>query len=168
MKYYRYAAYGSNLHPQRLQRRVSSAKLLGTGFLPGYQLKFHKRSSIDGSGKCNILEGGPGVYVAIYEITEAERAILDECEGVGVGYDRHEIHLGEPGVCSTYVALSSAIDESLTPIHWYKEYVLRGACYHRFPSEYIASIERQGAIADPDRDRAALEWKLIRELKDGS
>lgn len=108
------------------------------------------------------------MYVAVYEITEAERAILDECEGVGVGYSRQDIHLEEFGVCSTYVALASAIDESLTPIDWYKEYVLRGACYHRFPNEYITSIERQGTIVDPDANRAALEWQLIRELKDST
>jgi hypothetical protein len=164
LSFYQYAAYGSNLHPQRLQRRVPSAKLLGTEFLPGHRLTFHKRSSIDGSGKCSIFEGGSGVYVAIYEIAEAERALLDACEGVGVGYNRHDVCLHEFGACSTYVARLSAIDESLRPTDWYKEYVLRGARYHRFPNAYVEDIERQVVIADSDDNRAAAEWALVQQL----
>jgi len=49
-----YFAYGSNLHPLRLQARLSSAQLIGTTILPGYALKFHKLGHCL-SGKCNIV-----------------------------------------------------------------------------------------------------------------
>lgn len=49
-------AYGSNLHPLRLRKRVSTANLIGIVEMQGYQLAFHKRST-DESGKC--LRGCP-------------------------------------------------------------------------------------------------------------
>lgn len=164
MSAYRYAAFGSNLHPTRLQIRVASARLIGTSLLGGHSLKFHKRSSKDGSGKCNIPGGESGVYVAVFEILESERAILDQCEGLGYGYDCYEIQLDDFGACSTYIAAASAIDDSLLPMDWYKEYVLRGAHFHGFPREYVARIERLPAVADHDQVRAAREWKLAKAL----
>ena len=164
LRSYRYAAYGSNLHPIRLQKRVPSATLIGTSLLLGYSLRFHKQSSIDGSGKCNILVGESGVYVAVFEIAESERSELDKWEGLGYGYDGHEVRLDEFGVCSTYIAAPSAIDDSLSPIDWYKEYVLRGARFHGFPNEYVVRLERLTTVTDSDEDRAAREWKLVQEL----
>ena len=81
----RYAAYGSNLHPLRLNNRISSAQLLATRFLPDWSLCFNKRSK-DQSAKCSILAGGDGVYFAIYEISHQDKLVLDTIEGVGTGY----------------------------------------------------------------------------------
>jgi len=108
------------------------------------------------------------VYVAVFEIAESERADLDQCEGLGYGYDNREIRLDEFGVCSTYIAASNAIDDSLCPIDWYKEYVLRGARFHGFPNEYVARIECQTTVMDSDEYRAAREWKLIQDLRIGT
>jgi len=161
---YQYIAYGSNLHPVRLQNRVPSATLIGTGMLPDYRLMFHKRGKNDGSGKCNIIAGGSGVHVAIFSMSETDRQKLDKYEGLGYGYDREKIQIDEYGECSTYIATANAIDDSLTPLDWYKEYVLRGARFHRFPNDYISTLESQPTIADFDHDRAQREWKQIEKL----
>lgn len=165
MSSYQYVAYGSNLHPGRLQKRVPSAALVGTGLLPGYRLTFHKRSDKDGSGKCNILVGGAGVYVAVYEIPNFDREILDTCEGLGTGYHNRDVQLDGFGECSTYVADSRVIDDSVQPMDWYKEYVLQGALYHGFPGDYLAQIECLAAVVDSDETRAALEWGAIKALE---
>lgn len=162
--FYQYAAYGSNLHPDRLRRRVSSASFIGTGLLPGYGLKFHKLSRNDGSGKCNIVAGGSGVHIAIFELAESDRARLDRCEGLGFGYDHHTVQVDSYGACATYIAADNAIDDSLAPLDWYKEYVLRGAQFHGFPLEYISALERQAAVMDPDHDRGQREWQSIEKL----
>lgn len=164
---YRYAAYGSNLHPGRLQKRVPSANLCGTGFLPNHELHFHKSGRRDGSGKCNILEGTGGVYVSVFEIAESERNILDNCEGLGFGYLHKLIRVDGLGLCSTYIADRSAIDNTLSPFDWYKEYVLRGARFNRFPAAYVATLEAVVAVEDPDRARSEREWKLVEELGAG-
>lgn len=165
MNSYRYAAYGSNLHPLRLQSRVDSAVLLGTGHLPDHSLKFHKRSSTDGSGKCNVSAGGPGVLVAVYELAERDRPVLDKIEGTGNGYDSHEIEIDGFGTCSMYIATADAIDEAVHPFDWYRAYVLHGAQYHGFAADYVARLEKQHIVQDTDSDRAAPEWAQIEKIR---
>ena len=75
-----YAAYGSNLHPQRLRERIRSATLRGTGFLREYTLRFHKRGQ-DNSAKCGFSDCGEGLHVAVYEMNAADRTVLD---GIGM------------------------------------------------------------------------------------
>lgn len=164
MNLYRYAAYGSNLHPGRLKLRVPSARLIGKSLVPDYSLKFHKISDKDGSAKCNIVVGGAGVYVAVFEIDEIERRTLDQIEGVGSGYEHLNLQLEGFGVCSTYVAASTCIDDSLCPMDWYKEYVVRGAQYNVFPSDYVSILEQIKAVPDTNAERARREWELVGAL----
>jgi AIG2-like family len=131
-------------------------------------LHFHKKSQKDGSGKCNIVVGGSGVYIAIFEISKSERKRLNRCEGLGHGYKQQEFRLGKFDICTTYVAVSESIDDSLAPIDWYKEYVIRGARFNEFPEEYVLNIERISAVPDSNMERASQEWDLIRKLRDGT
>ena len=63
-----YAAYGSNLHPGRLRKRVPSADLVGCAKIEGWSLNFNKRGK-DGSGKCSIgVSRNSFVYVAVYDM----------------------------------------------------------------------------------------------------
>jgi hypothetical protein len=78
-------AYGSNLHPVRLRKRVPSCRKLGTVRLEGYKLAFHKRSR-DGSGKGNALKTGDPRDVLLgvaYSIPVSEKGDLDDAEGLG-------------------------------------------------------------------------------------
>ena len=154
----RYAAYGSNLHPQRLNDRISSAQLITTGFLPNWSLHFHKRSD-DESGKGNILTGGDGVHFAIFEISAKDKLILDEIEGVG--YSEIVLCIPDIGDCVSYVAEESHIDNSLLPYEWYQELVLIGARFHGFPDEYLKRIESIQAFRDPDSGRRVERWKTV-------
>lgn len=166
MRKYRYAAYGSNLHPVRLQKRVSSARLLGAAHLDGYELKFHKVGWRDGSGKCNIVPSENRVHLAVFEILEAERSILDQLEGVGWGYNTVEIEIEKFGVCSTYIADPGSIDETVLPIDWYKEMVRLGCVAHGFPRPYARAVETVSAIEDADERRAREQWRIVEELRD--
>ena len=161
----RYVAYGSNLHPLRLTARTPSARLLGTACLPSHDLLFHKRS-IDRSGKCSIRAGTIGVYVAVYEISDADRRTLDRIEGVGRGYASVRISVEEYGDCMTYVASETHIDDTLHPYHWYKDLVLEGARLHAFPRDYVAAIEQRPSVIDPDGERSAVNVRLVRQMQD--
>lgn len=161
----RYAAYGSNLHPLRLQARVGMARRLGTSVLEDTALRFHKRGNIDGSGKCNFI-GHPGerLHLAVYELPEAAIAALDAAEGAGFGYEQSTIRVDGFGECMTYLAQSSHIDETLEPFTWYKALVLAGCRWHRFPGAYIEAIEATPAAVDPDQDRHARHLRLLEAL----
>ena len=80
----KYFAYGSNMFAARLRARVPSAKAIGTYTLPSHDLRFHKRSDMDGSGKCDAFETGDAadfVMGRLFTIDAAEEGKLDGHEG---------------------------------------------------------------------------------------
>ena len=163
----RYAAYGSNLHPLRLSERISSAKLIGTSFLPDWSLRFHKRS-LDKSGKCNIISGRSGIHIAIYDISIADKTSLDKIEGLGSGYVEISLAVPDIGECNSYAAEDSHIDNTLDPYDWYKELVLIGARAHNFPVEYIDKIDAVIARQDLDSRRSADRWTTVEKVRTGT
>jgi len=161
-----YAAYGSNLHPLRLAKRLGEVKHLGTGRMDDFALRFHKRGNIDGSGKCNFIEhAGSCVCLAIYRLPEKVIETLDALEGVGNGYEKTEILSEDYGRCLIYRAEASHIDDDLAPFTWYKDLVLEGCRYHQFPDEYIETVANVPAIADPEHDRTRRYAELVEALQ---
>lgn len=165
MSLYRYAAYGSNLHPIRLQKRIPSARLIGTSLLSRHELRFHKVSDNDGSGKCSVVPGGSGVYLAIFEIPESDRVILDAIEGLNSGYNEITFETEIFGRCSSYIADSSVIDETKCPFDWYKEMVLLGCLANNFPIAYVQQVESVSTTIDENGERASRAWQIVEELR---
>ena len=161
-----YAAYGSNLHPRRLRERIRSATLRGTGFLQKYTLQFHKRGQ-DRSAKCGFSDCGEGMHVAVFEIDDGDRKILDGIEGVGKGYDVDEISVPGLGKCFTYTAARSHIDELLHPFDWYREMVLLGCLAHAFPAAYRERIAAIPVIEDPNAVRRKKNWHTVELMRRG-
>ena len=143
----------------RLRKRVPSCKPLGIATLPGHALRFHKRS-MDKSGKCNAFASGNdnSVIGVIFSFDPAERAKLDEAEGVGRGYEHAMVTVinekGRRRKVLTYLATPEYIDDSLKPYGWYKDFVLAGGREHGLPPEYIAEyVQSVEAIEDPNKTR---------------
>ncbi len=166
MKTLRYAAYGSNLHPGRLVRRVSSARWLGSASVPDLELRFHKRGK-DGSGKCNVVAGDNEVHVAVYEFEAAEKPLLDDIEGLGRGYDAASLQVAGFGTCFTYTASDTHINEALDPFGWYKQLVLLGCAFNGFPRGYVEQIRAVRHVIDPQPGRREEHLRLADELANG-
>ena len=160
----RYAAYGSNLHPVRLTRRVPSAKLIKTARVPGFDLRFHKKS-FDGSAKCNIVEAASEIYVAVFEILREEKPLLDRVEGLGAGYDELQIAVPDVGDCWTYTAAESHIEPTLTPYTWYKAMVLLGCEFNAFPDRYTQTVREVADQRDPDEQRHKENSLLVEVMR---
>ena len=162
-----YFAYGSNLCLKRLRKRVPGVHLLGRAHLPGYRLAWHKRSNVDGSGKCSIAvseEDSDVVYGALFHVPAHEWAGLDRAEGVGNGYDRVRLEVRtDAGArpCFTYIAQPSHIDESLEPVSWYRDLVVAGAEALKLPEAYVEALRSVPATEDPDRARDVRERTAI-------
>lgn len=156
-----YAAYGSNLHPVRLQDRLPTAELVGVAELAGFELCFNKRSNVDGSGKCNIQPAESATHVAVYELEAGDQRRLDAIEGVGNGYRVELVRLDGFGDCFVYVAESAHVDDDLMPFSWYKKLVLAGCRYHAFPAGYHERIARWRCRPDPDRRRHSAGMALV-------
>ncbi len=152
-----YLAYGSNLHPERMLRRVPSARHLGTAYLEGWSLCFNKLGK-DGSAKCNIMPcpgEDNGVYAALYELSKSEKIQLDKAEN---GYRICHITAklgGRSYKTFTYVAEVQHIDHSCVPYDWYRDLVLMGAWFNEFPDSYIAHIESFDVAQDRNLERYA-------------
>ena len=160
MSLLRYLAYGSNLHPERLRRRVPSAELQDRVCLPGWRLTFHKRG-YDGSGKGHMVATGLAtdqVWCAVYTFPARERGPLDEAER---GYGITDLTLPDGSQAFTYLALPERIDTAAVPYDWYRDLIVAGARFLDLPGAYISAIESHGAIPDPDAARDADNRRLL-------
>jgi gamma-glutamylcyclotransferase len=168
-----YLAFGSNLHPGRLGERVASALEIGSLPLSGFRLAFHKHGQ-DSSGKCNLVFTGHEqdvVHAALFRMQASDKLVLDRIEGKGRGYSEKQLAVSHDGVshqCFTYTAQPDYIDDGLSPFSWYRELVLLGGEYHRFPENYLEAIRQLKAIDDPDPERRKEHDLLINSLRDAN
>jgi gamma-glutamylcyclotransferase len=165
-----YLAYGSNLHPVRLIKRVPSATVIDIVEIKNSRIVFHKKG-IDDSGKCMLVKDAAreeAVHGVLYAINENEQALLDRAEGCGNGYLRSPVKcLVEEmeHLAFTYVAEAHAIDPALKPYHWYKALVLAGARHHKFPEAYISRLDLVESIQDSNIERRATNEQLLSECE---
>lgn len=138
-----YFAYGSNMLTSRLRERCPSAQPIGMATLPGYALKWHKRSKKDGSGKCDVVKDAAATVCGVlFEIDCSEKPVLDRAEGLGNGYEQADFTVlrdTQPITARAYVATD--IDDSLKPLKWYRDFVVDGAVEHGLPEAYIAALK---------------------------
>ena len=162
-----YFAYGSNLYSPRLRWRVPSCELISTATLAGHRLAFHKLST-DKSTKCDAYaDQGHSVIGVVYRIAEEELASLRKAEGLGHGYDEHEIAVtiptGETLTVLTYLAARTHIVGGLAPYSWYWDFVMMGCREQELPTSYIdAYITAVAAVKDPDSEREARARSEVR------
>ena len=164
-----YLAYGSNLHPARLEARLGPVQCLGKVALPGWRLCFDKRGS-DGSTKAN-LRAAPAsqhqAWGAVFELDRSQYITLDRFEGVGRGYETFWLDLvldrrEQPAL--TYLSPSHWRATDSKPYDWYRDLVLAGARYHDFPEAYCAAVAAVPVVSDPDRKRAARQKALLGKI----
>lgn len=103
-----YFAYGSNLNVSRLLSRCPDAVIVGKAELKNYRLCFMTNNS--GKVVANIFEVGEKsketVAGVVYELTKADKAILDTYEGYPYVYDRVPVKVDMKGrevTCFTYL-----------------------------------------------------------------
>src|SRR4051812_35354786 len=83
-----YAAYGSNMDPAQMLRRCSSSPHTGTGWIPGWRLTFGAEEYGWDGALATLApseDDAPGVFVALYDLTEADERSLDAWEGADHG-----------------------------------------------------------------------------------
>ena len=143
-----YFAYGSNLNPLQMAARCPGHSVVGRASLPGYELRFRGYGR-DWAGAVGTIEPAPGgiVWGALFELTPAHYATLDEYEGYdGPGaasnlYDRVEIEVvredGTRVQALTYVI--RPLEEGL-PSRAYRDAIVAGLRHHGLPAEYADAL----------------------------
>jgi gamma-glutamylcyclotransferase (GGCT)/AIG2-like uncharacterized protein YtfP len=82
-----YAAYGSNLDPRQMAHRCPHSPLRGTGWLTGWRITFGGEGW-DGALPTLVEDSGSQIFVALYDVTDADEASLDSWEGADQGLYR--------------------------------------------------------------------------------
>lgn len=153
-------SYGSNLLFRRIYERVSTVKIMNKCLLKGYKLAFNKLSK-DGSTKANIVATGKasdGVWGMAHSIDYEQKSMLDFYEGLGYGYDLHEItsHLDiNVRPVFAYIATDPKYLFDGKPFTWYHKLVHLGAQENDFPAYYINFIKSIKSEQDSDAERVA-------------
>ncbi|HEY1619834.1 MAG TPA: gamma-glutamylcyclotransferase family protein [Streptosporangiaceae bacterium] len=84
-----YAAYGSNMDPAQMAERCPHSPQRGTGWLEGWRLTFGGADlSFEGALGTVVEDADERVFVALYDLTEADEATLDSWDGATLGYYR--------------------------------------------------------------------------------
>ncbi|RZU33070.1 gamma-glutamylcyclotransferase [Blastococcus saxobsidens] len=112
-----YAAYGSNMDPAQMLRRCPSSPHTGTGWIRGWRLTFGGEE-LGWEGALATLvpaeDDGVGgdtdaVFVALYDLTEADERALDSWEGADSGLYRR-VHLRVHTLGGDVVAYAYVLD----------------------------------------------------------
>jgi gamma-glutamylcyclotransferase (GGCT)/AIG2-like uncharacterized protein YtfP len=84
-----YAAYGSNMDPAQMAERCPHSPLRGTGWLQGWRLTFGGEDiGWEGALVTVAEDADHRVFVALYEVSEADEHELDQWDGASLDYYR--------------------------------------------------------------------------------
>jgi gamma-glutamylcyclotransferase (GGCT)/AIG2-like uncharacterized protein YtfP len=143
-----YFAYGSNMEPRRFKRRCPHAQVVGRARLPGYRLDFTRYSTSFRGGVADIVSDPEAeVWGVLSRVEESDLASLDEYEGAPVRYRREQVTViddgGQEHSAITYMANRTG---HFTPSKSYVELILRGACEHGLPADYVRRLEQTRTV----------------------
>lgn len=79
-----YAAYGANLHPHVMATRAPASPLRTTGWLTGWRLTFGGGGVTGGALPTIVEDSASSVFVALYDLSPADEAAIDQCDGIDV------------------------------------------------------------------------------------
>ncbi len=151
-----YFAYGSNMGGVRACGE--SARFLGVARLDGHRLAFTRRSVRTGTGVADVVPApGEAVWGALYELSEALLAALDEKEGVGWAYERRAVRVAVEGRGDADAFLYAVLrpePREVAPSADYVASVVDGARRIGAPSGYVEAIQ---ALAAATRAAEAAE-----------
>ncbi|MDE2060352.1 MAG: gamma-glutamylcyclotransferase [candidate division NC10 bacterium] len=139
-----YFAYGSNMERFQLKRLCPKAKFAAAATLTDYELIFSGNTPMWGGGIADIRErSGKTVEGVVWEISEAERKVLDEYEGYPDLYLHKEIQVrsrtGKVIAAFAYIMENPA--REMPPSKRYKQLLISGAEEHGLSDEYIDFLE---------------------------
>ena len=141
----RYAAYATNLDPQRMRVRAPFSPVAGTGWLIGWRLTFGgEELNWDGSLATIVEDPLDAVFVMLYEIAPLDERRLDEWEGTELGiYDKIRVRvqtLDGDVLAWTYVLNGY---EGGLPSPDYLAEIATAAAAAGAPDDYVAELKRR-------------------------
>ena len=140
-----YAAYASNLHPDRMAKRAPHSPLRGTGWVSDWRLTFGgEQRGWDGALATLVEEPGSRVFVALYDLNEADEGQLDEWEGLPIGL-HVKVRVRVSTLDGEQVAWAYVLDdyEGGLPSALYLEMLAMAAEAAGAPDDYVAALRER-------------------------
>jgi gamma-glutamylcyclotransferase (GGCT)/AIG2-like uncharacterized protein YtfP len=138
-----YAAYGSNLDPDRMRAYCPYSPMVGTGWLEGWRLTFAGEEELGWEGAVTTLVESPldSVFVALYDVHPNDEKQLDEVEGVTSGTYRklHNRVATLDGEVTAWVYIYEGYEGGL-PTSWYLTELVHAAEKAGAPADYVKSL----------------------------
>jgi len=137
-----YAAYGTNLDPERMALRAPHSPLMSTGWLVDWRLTFGGDSTgWDGALSTVVEDVGHQVYVALYDLTPSDEKVLDEWEGVDIGlWNKIRVRVSTlEGDVTAWLYVLNDYEGGL-PAAQYVHMLADAADAAGAPSEYVADL----------------------------
>jgi hypothetical protein len=135
-----YAAYGSNLDPQRMAERAPASPVYGTGWLRGWRLTFAGEELGWGGAMATVVEDErESVFVMLYDVPAMDEQFLDVWEDLDLGLWRKirvRVHTldGEP---LAWLYVLDAYEGGL-PSKQHVEIIAKSAERAGAPADYVA------------------------------
>lgn len=147
-----YAAYGSNLDPQRMARRAPASPAVGAGWLHGWRLTFGGEDlGWTGSLSTIVEDVGSSVFVMLYDMTSADETNLDAWEGTDLGLWR-KIRVRVQAAEDSLLAWAYVLDdfEGGLPSARYLGVIADAAEAGGAPSDYVHRLRLHPCRGDGD------------------
>ncbi len=139
-----YFAYGSNMERVQMKRLCQKARFVAAAVLPDHELVFSGSSRMWGGGIANIRDmPGKKVEGVVWEISEAERKVLDEYEGYPDLYVSKGVQVRTTSgkVLTAFAYMMANPGREMPPSKPYKRLLISGAEEHGLSDEYVAFLE---------------------------
>ncbi|KAA1421133.1 gamma-glutamylcyclotransferase [Nocardioides humilatus] len=140
-----YAAYGTNLDPGQMGARCPHSPLQTTGWLTGWRLTFGgEEHGWDGALATIVQDPFEQVFVALYDVSPQDEAVLDEWESADSGlYRRTKVRVAT--MTGSAVAWTYVLDayEGGLPSASYLGVLANAAEAADAPADYVAELRRR-------------------------
>jgi len=137
-----YAAYGTNLDPERMAERCPHSPLHATGWLQGWRMTFGgEEHGWDGSLATIVEDPFEQVFVGVYDVTAEDASALDGWEAADSGlYRRTKVRVST--MTGEVVAWTYVLDafEGGLPSASYLGVLANAAEAASAPVDYVAAI----------------------------
>jgi len=137
-----YAAYGSNMDPEQMLERCPHSPASGTGWLTDWRLSFGgEELGWDGAIAMVVPEPGESVFVALYDVSPQDFAVLDYWESADTGlYNKIRMRVSTlDGEVLAWVYLLDAYEGGL-PSARYLGLIAEAAQAAGAPEDYVAGL----------------------------
>jgi gamma-glutamylcyclotransferase (GGCT)/AIG2-like uncharacterized protein YtfP len=149
-----YAAYGSNLDPDRMALRAPHSPLRGSGWLVGWRLTFGGADlGWEGPLGTVVEDVGHQVYVALYDLIPADEQALDEWEGQDIGlWTKIKVRVSTlDGDVTAWIYVLNAYEGGL-PSARYLGMLAEAAEVGGAPDDYVGELRARPCTANQGPD----------------